>query len=177
MSERPTVLLVDDDEVFISRLAKSLRLRGYEVRTASGLTEAVEKAMADSPELAVVDLRMNDGSGLDVLKALKALDATTQVLLLTGFGSMAVAVQAMRLGAISVISKPVDADDIVRSFSPELTQVNETVPVPSLARAEWEHIARILAECDNNISEAARRLNIHRRSLQRKLQKPPSDLQ
>jgi two-component system, response regulator RegA len=178
MSEAATVLLVDDDEYFVLRLAHSLELRGYAVRTATGVAAATALARQESPELAVVDFRMADGNGLDLLKALKSLDDMTQIVILTGFGSMAVAVEAMRLGATSVISKPVDADDILRAFSlsPQAETDNVTTAVPSLARAEWEHIARVLSECEHNISEAARRLGIHRRSLQRKLQKPPFDL-
>jgi two-component system, response regulator RegA len=175
MSTGLSFLVVDDDDVFRERLSMALSRRGYDVSTAATVKQALAMAAIETPELAVVDLRMTDGLGLEVLSALKKADPNTQVVLLTGFGSMAVAVQAMRLGATHVLAKPVDADDVLNAFHSEHRHPPQDA-TPSLARAEWEHISRVLAECGQNVSEAARRLGIHRRSLQRKLQKPPFDL-
>jgi two-component system response regulator RegA len=172
----PSILIVDDDQALRERLARAFRDRGYEATTAAGYAEAVARARSESPELAVVDLRMPDGSGLELLKALKALDPATQVVVLTGYGSIATAVEAVRLGATHYVPKPADADDILAAFArgerPPPAPPQDFQP-PTLARAEWEHIQRVLGDCDGNISEAARRLGIHRRSLQRKLQKHP----
>lgn len=173
----PSILIVDDDEVLRERLARAFRDRRYEAVTARGIQDAVELARRESPELAVVDLRMQDGNGLELLKALKEIDPATQVVVLTGYGSIATAVQAVRMGATHYVPKPADADDILAAFQRGETPAAEAAPLdfkpPTLARAEWEHIHRVLSDCNGNISEAARRLGIHRRSLQRKLQKHP----
>lgn len=169
-----TLLLVDDSEVLRERLATAFRNRGFEVRTASNAEEAIALAGEDSPELAVVDLRMPGKSGLELLRELKKIDPATKVVMVTGFGSIATAVEAMRLGASNYVSKPADADDIMAAFARAEVPPDEPLPnyeTPTLARAEWEHINRVLSDCGGNISEAARRLGIHRRSLQRKLQK------
>lgn len=184
--DRPTVLLVDDDEAFRERLARALRDRGYEVRTADGYDTALQLARADSPEYAVVDLRMPGRSGLEVVRDLAALDSSTRIVILTGYGSIATAVDAVRLGAVQYLPKPADADDLVAAFQraalPPLAPLEPLVPpataatgysAPSLARAEYEHIQRVLRDCRGNISEAARRLGLPRRSLQRKLGKNP----
>jgi two-component system response regulator RegA len=174
---RPSLLIVDDDRVFCDRLARAFRERGYDVRTAGDVDEAVSAATIDSPELAVVDLRMPGRSGLELVRILKEIDPTTRTVVLTGYGSIATAVDAIRLGAVHYLSKPVDASDILTAFAraeaPPLEPPQSQHEAPSLARAEWEHINRVLSDCAGNISEAARRLGIHRRSLQRKLQKPP----
>jgi two-component system response regulator RegA len=178
-SDAPSLLLVDDDAVFRERLARAFRERGYEVTTAGDVEEALAAARLESPELAVVDLRMPGRSGLELVRELRALDASTRILVLTGYGSIATAVEAVRLGALNYVPKPADVDDLLialaRGLGEPSPQVAADVQAPSLARAEWEHIQRVLADCDGNISEAARRLGLHRRSLQRKLQKyPPS---
>ena len=178
--DRPSILIVDDEEIFRERLARALRDRGYDVQTAPGYDGALEIARVDSPEFAVVDLRMAGPSGLELVRELKKLDPATSVLVLTGYGSIATAVDAMRLGATSYLPKPADADEILAAFTRAGAPVgithSEDLTAPSLARAEWEHINRILSDCSGNVSEAARRLGIHRRSLQRKLQKrPPSE--
>ncbi len=175
MSEgAPTLLLVDDDEVLRARLATALRARGYDVRTAGGVDEATALARQESPELAVVDLRMPGRSGLELLRELLRQDPATRVLVLTGYGSIATAVEATRLGAVGYLQKPADADQIVAAFGAGQGAVaGAPIETPSLARAEWEHIQRVLSDCGGNISETARRLGIHRRSLQRKLQKYP----
>lgn len=175
-TEGCSVLLVDDDEVFRLRLARALTDRGYQVRTAPDADQAAALARVESPELAVVDLRMPGRSGLELVRDLVAIDATTRVLVLTGYGSIATAVDAMRLGACHYLAKPVDADELLAAFeqaSRPIGEVAEALAAPSLARAEWEHIQRVLSDCGGNISEAARRLGMHRRSLQRKLQKYP----
>ena len=166
----PSLLLVDDDATYRERLAKAITRRGYEVRTAANAAAAVALAEADSPEFAVLDLRMPGESGLDLLRRLMAIDSTTTVLRLTGYGSIATAMEAVRLGAVNYLTKPADVDDILAAFDPE-TQASGTNPgmeTPSLARVEWEHLQRVLKDCDGNLSEAARRLGMHRRSLQRK---------
>jgi len=172
-----SMLIVDDDPVFRETLARALQRRGFEVRSAADCESALALAREDSPEMAVVDLHMPERSGLELLRALKAIDPSTRVVVLTGYGSIATAIDAMRLGATYYLPKPADADDVLHAFArgeaPPLETPPAALPVPSLARAEWEHIHRVLADCGGNISEAARRLGIHRRSLQRKLQKYP----
>lgn len=174
---RPSILLADDDAILRERLARSLERRGFDVRCAGDYDEALDLAHEDSPEFAVVDLRMPGRSGLELLRDLKAVDPSTEVIMLTGYGSIATAVDAVRLGAANYVPKPADADDIVAAFergsNPALEGVSTEYQAPTLARAEWEHINRVLSDCGGNISEAARRLGIHRRSLQRKLQKYP----
>jgi two-component system response regulator RegA len=178
--DKPSILIVDDDEVYRNRLARAFVDRGYDVRTAQDYDAAVAAAQTDSPELAVVDLKMPGKSGLELVKALVEIDPATKAVVLTGYGSIATAIDAVRLGAAYYLSKPADADDIVQAFAraeapPLEPPAGEELKAPSLARAEWEHINRVLSDAGGNISEAARRLGIHRRSLQRKLQKyPPS---
>ncbi len=167
---RPSLLLVDDDAVYRERLAKAIASRGYEVFTAASAEEGMALAEIESPEFAVLDMRMPGKSGLELLRRLVAIDPTTRVLLLTGYGSIATALEAVRLGAVHYLTKPVDVDDILDAFYPK-EQAFETavdLETPSLARVEWEHIQRVLHDCDGNLSEAARRLGMHRRSLQRK---------
>ncbi len=172
-----SILLVDDDALFRERLARALRERGYEVRTAADVGDAVAEAEADSPELAVVDLRLPTGSGLVVLQRLLALDPGTKVVVLTGYGSVTTAVEAIRLGACDYLQKPAQVPDILaaleRRADEALVPTASAAQTPSLARAEWEYLHRVMADCSGNVSEAARRLKIHRRSLQRKLQKKP----
>ena len=173
----PSILIVDDDEVYRKRLARAFVDRGYDVRTAHDYDSALVSAREDSPELAVLDLKMPGKSGLELVQALRDIDPATKTVVLTGYGSIATAIDAVRLGATYYLSKPADADDIVAAFArgeaPPLTPPETEYRAPSLARAEWEHINRVLSDCGGNISEAARRLGIHRRSLQRKLQKYP----
>lgn len=171
-----TILLADDSQLFRERLARAFRERGFHVQTAGNYDEAMTVAREQPPRLAVVDLRMPGKSGLELVRDLIALSADTRVLVLSGFGSIATAVDAVKLGAVNFLPKPADADDILAAFERSDVSLPEEVSpdvadVPSLARAEWEHIHRILADCEGNISEAARRLGIHRRSLQRKLRK------
>ena len=176
---KPSILIDDDDQAFRRRLARAFEDRGYDASTAGDYDEAVALARVDSPELAVVDLKMPGRSGLELVQALRAIDPATKIVVLTGYGSIATAIDAVRLGATYYLPKPADLDDIVAAFArgeaPPLEPPEPDYQAPSLARAEWEHINRVLSDCGGNISEAARRLGIHRRSLQRKLQKyPPS---
>jgi two-component system response regulator RegA len=171
-----SLLLVDDDTVLRRRLARAFQERGFAVREAGGVADALALAREESPELAVVDLRVPDGDGLDVLRALKRIDPTTIVVMLTGYGSIANALEAVRLGAAHYLTKPADVDELIAAFAREPSDDEsprgEHAP-PTLARVEWEHIQRVLTDCGGNVSEAARRLGIHRRSLQRKLSKYP----
>ena len=176
-SARVSVLVVDDDEVFRMRLARALEDRGLAVTTAGDHASALAEARRDSPELAVVDLKMPGRSGLEVVRDLRALDAGTRVLVLTGYGSIATAVEAIKMGAVHYLPKPADCDEILAALGVTAGDAGgpagEPATTPTLARAEWEHIQRVLTDCGGNISEAARRLGIHRRSLQRKLGKYP----
>ncbi|MFI5184066.1 MAG: response regulator transcription factor [Vicinamibacteria bacterium] len=171
-----SVLVVEDDEVLRGRLARAFRERGYEAREAKDVADALDQARDETPEYVVVDLRMPGASGLEVVREIKALDPATVVVVLTGYGSIATAVEAVRLGAAHYLTKPADVDDIVAAFGradgPEAVSAVEPT-VPSLARVEWEHINRVLTDCGGNVSKAARLLGIHRRSLQRKLTKYP----
>lgn len=173
MNARRTLLVVDDDDVLRGRLVRAFDDRGFDARGAATVDDALAAAHLDPPELAVVDLRIGRGSGLDVVAGLLAAEAQTRVVVLTGYGSIATAVEAMRRGAVHYLTKPADADDILRAFGgPDGAAVDDD-SAPSLARVEWEHLQRVVADADNNISLAARRLGMHRRSLQRKLQKHP----
>jgi len=175
MKESAKVLLVDDSFALRERLARAFRDRGFDVRTAANYDEAMAAVNEEPPDMAVVDLKMPGKSGLELLRDIKLQAAAVRVLVLTGFGSIATTVDALRLGAVNFLPKPADADDILAAFqraeAKALEAPAEGHDVPSLARVEWEHIHRVLAECGGNISEAARRLGIHRRSLQRKLRK------
>lgn len=166
----PTLLLVDDDPVFRRRLAAALAARGMEVRCAGDVAEAVALARQESPELALVDLRMPGGSGLELVRELKAIDPSTQVVVLTGYGSIATALEAVRLGARHYLTKPAEVDEILAAFGNQRPGPATPLPsaTPSLDLVEWEHLQRVLADCAGNLSEAARRLGMHRRSLQRK---------
>ncbi len=175
--DAPSILIVDDDDTLRERLARALEERGLDTRTASGPDEATELARRDSPELALLDLNMPEGSGLHLITALKEIDESTKIVVLTGYGSIATALDAVRLGAVHYLQKPADADDVLAAFQraedPPSIEPNPGFSAPTLARAEWEHINRVLSDCAGNVSEAARRLGIHRRSLQRKLKKYP----
>ena len=176
-----SILLVDDDEVFRHRLARAFRDRGWDVSEGADMDGALAAAADETPEFVVVDLRLPAGSGLEVVRRLRALDATTVIVVLTGYGSIATALDALRLGAAHYLTKPADVDDLLAAFAradPARLDIPLSTPdpvtdTPSLARVEWEHINRVLADSGGNISEAARRLRLHRRSLQRKLAKYP----
>jgi two-component system response regulator RegA len=169
-----SILVVDDDDRFRERLVRAFADRGHDAQGARDAAEARSFAEADSPEWAVVDLRMPGSSGLEVLRELLAIDPATRIVVLTGYGSIATAVEAVRLGAVDYLTKPADADQILAALSGVRPRDGERVgDVPSLARVEWEHIQRVLADCQGNVTQAAKALGLHRRSLQRKLGKYP----
>jgi two-component system response regulator RegA len=174
----PVVLIVDDDEVFRKRLCRALQERGWEAHHAGNAKETIDAAVRISPDLVLLDLKMPDTSGLQLIEEIKAVDTTIMVIMLTGYGSIATATQALKLGADHYLSKPVDADQILATWTEMGTPspaLKVPTSVPSLARVEWEHIQRVLSDCAGNITQAAKLLGIHRRSLQRKLAKyPPS---
>ena len=181
-----TLLIVEDDDVLRPRLARAFRERGFEVREAPDVDGALETASGDPPEYALVDLRLGTRSGLEVVRGLAELDPATVIVVLTGYGSIATALEAVRLGATHYLTKPADVDDVLAAFArgaSGATATSEPAPVvdaggpdstPTLARVEWEHINRVLSDCGGNVSQAARILGIHRRSLQRKLAKYPT---
>jgi two-component system response regulator RegA len=170
-----TLLLVDDDETYRARLARSLSLRGRRVLEASGPPTALRLVEAKgAPDEAVLDVRMPDGSGIDLLRALLEAHPKTRVVVLTGYGYIAGAVEAVRIGAIDYLTKPADADEIVATLDGKRA-APDVVELPTLARVEHEHINRALATAGGNVSRAARMLRIERKSLQRKLARnPPS---
>lgn len=170
--DRISFLLVDDDAVFRDTLAHALTRRGFEVRVAGSRAEALAVCESFSPERAVLDLRMPGGSGLELLRELKALDPHTQVVLLSGFGTIPTAIDAIKLGALNFLTKPLEPGELLAAFG-DTPAPPGTEALPSLDRVEWEYVQRALAECEGNVSEAARRLGLHRRTLQRKLQKLP----
>lgn len=175
-TDKPSLLLVDDDQMFCQVLSAALERRGFSVHVAHSVSEGITAAESDPPEYAVVDLKMPGPSGLELVRKLKDLDPHTRIVVLTGYASIATAVEAIKLGAVHYLAKPADADEVVAAFqrdSGNATVAVEAKPLP-LSRLEWEHIQKVLAECDGNISETARRLGMHRRTLQRKLAKRPA---
>lgn len=173
------MLVVDDDEIFRTRLQKALAARGIETFAAPSAAEAQRLARESRPQWALVDLRMPGMGGLELVRALHAMDEQMQIVVLTGYGTIATAVEAVRAGAADYLTKPVDTDQILGAFEkannndPEEPLTLPDAQTPSLARVEWDYIHRVLSDCGGNISQAARKLGIHRRSLQRKLQKLP----
>ena len=174
-----TILLVDDENLFRERLQRAFVNRGFTVFEAADYHEAVARIKEHRPDMAVVDLRMPGKSGLEVVKKAKKMHPDMAIVVLTGYGSIATATEAIRLGADSYLPKPADVDDILHAFSGasglETVGSDTDFDTPSLARAEWEHINRVLTDCNGNISEAAKRLGLHRRTLQRKLYKYAPD--
>jgi two-component system response regulator RegA len=175
LDDRPDLLIADDDVTFCSVLARALEARGFAVRVAHDVPQAFALAEQEPPEHAVVDLNMPGPSGLELVRRLKALDGNTRIVVLTGYGSIATAVEAIKLGAVHYLAKPADADEIVATLYRDSGDAGIAVsPQPmSVDRLEWEHIQKVLGECSGNISETARRLGMHRRTLQRKLAKRP----
>lgn len=171
----PTILVVEDDDPFRSVLVRAFEARGFDAVGVADGASGIEAARRDSPEMAVVDLRLPDQSGLDVVRELKAIDPTTVIVVLTGYGSIATALEAVRLGAVHYLTKPTEPDRILAAFERGLAARPRELPLetPTLARVEWEHLNRVLTDCEGNVSEAARVLQMHRRSLQRKLSRRP----
>ncbi|OSP54668.1 ActR/PrrA/RegA family redox response regulator transcription factor [Pseudoruegeria sp. SK021] len=172
IGDDPTLLLVDDDEPFLKRLTRAMEKRGFVVENAGSVAAGKAIATARPPAYAVVDLRLEDGNGLDVVEVLRAKRPDCRVVVLTGYGAIATAVAAVKIGATDYLSKPADANDITSAL---LARLDELPPPPenpmSADRVRWEHIQRVYELCDRNVSETARRLNMHRRTLQRILAK------
>ncbi|MDP3898020.1 MAG: ActR/PrrA/RegA family redox response regulator transcription factor [Mesorhizobium sp.] len=167
-----SLLIVDDDRPFLTRLARAMEGRGFIVETAESVEEAIAKAKANPPAYAVVDMRLADGNGLDVVAAIREKRADSRTIILTGYGNIATAVTAVKLGAIDYLSKPADADDIVAALTRTASDPIMPPENPMSAdRVRWEHIQRVYEMCERNVSETARRLNMHRRTLQRILAK------
>lgn len=172
IGEDRSMLLVDDDDSFLRRLAKAMEKRGFEIETAGTVVEGKSIAIARPPAFAVVDLRLEDGNGLDVVEALRERRPDSRIVVLTGYGAIATAVAAVKIGATDYLSKPADATDIINAL---LATAEDMPPPPenpmSADRVRWEHIQRVYELCDRNVSETARRLSMHRRTLQRILAK------
>ncbi|WP_200844356.1 ActR/PrrA/RegA family redox response regulator transcription factor [Rhizobium sp. 18065] len=168
----PSLLIVDDDAPFLRRLARAMESRGFVVDLAGSVAEGIAKAKSAPPSYAVVDLRLGDGNGLDVIEAIRERRMDTRIIVLTGYGNIATAVTAVKLGALDYLSKPADADDIFLALTQRPGEKAEIPENPMSAdRVRWEHIQRVYESCERNVSETARRLNMHRRTLQRILAK------
>jgi len=170
-----SILLVDDEDHFRERLARAFMKRGYTVFQASDVAQALDMIKNKQPDWALVDLKMPGKSGLDLIREAKEFLPFLKIVVLTGYGSIATATEAIKLGAMYYLPKPADVDEILNAFGRDQEPPGDSdqpeFEVPSLARAEWEHIQRVLNDCDNNITAAAQKLGIHRRTLQRKLYK------
>lgn len=167
-----SLLLVDDDEPFLRRLARAMEKRGFEPVVAESVAQGTTVVATNPPAYAVIDLRLEDGNGLDIVEALRTKRPEARIVVLTGYGAIATAVAAVKIGATDYLSKPADANDVTNA----LLARDETKPPPpdnpmSADRVRWEHIQRVFELCDRNVSETARRLNMHRRTLQRILAK------
>jgi two-component system, response regulator RegA len=167
-----TLLIVEDDKLFLQRLARAMESRGFAVRTAESVAEGLSQVEQSAPAYAVVDMRLGDGNGIDVISALKKRRPEARGIVLTGYGNIATAVNAVKLGAVDYLAKPADADDVIAA----LLAMEGGKPTPpenpmSADRVRWEHIQRVYELCGRNVSETARRLNMHRRTLQRILAK------
>ncbi|MGZ5811644.1 MAG: ActR/PrrA/RegA family redox response regulator transcription factor [Xanthobacteraceae bacterium] len=167
-----SLLIVEDDKSFLQRLARAMETRGFVVTTAESVADGLFQVEKAAPAFAVVDMRLGDGNGLDVISAMKRRRPEARAIILTGYGNIATAVNAVKLGAVDYLAKPVDADDVVAAL---LAFDNKKIEPPenpmSADRVRWEHIQRIYELCGRNVSETARRLNMHRRTLQRILAK------
>jgi len=173
-NDQAELLLVDDDKTFCQVLARALERRGYAVTVANSVEQAIPLAQSNPPEFAVVDLKMDGASGLALVQMLHELDPATRIVMLTGYASIATAVAAIKLGATQYLAKPVNADEIVAAFGHQPSaDYRINAQISTVERLEWEHIQRVLHEHNGNISATARALNMHRRTLQRKLVKQP----
>jgi two-component system response regulator RegA len=168
-----TLLIVEDDRAFLARLARAMEARGFEVEAAGSVEEGLASLKRRPPAFAVVDMRLDDGNGIDVIAALKDVRPDSRAVVLTGYGNIATAVTAVKIGAVDYLAKPADADDVYNAL---VASANAKAPPPpenpmSADRVRWEHIQRVYELCNRNVSETARRLNMHRRTLQRILAK------
>jgi two-component system response regulator RegA len=167
-----TLLIVDDDRPFCDRLARAMAARGFEPRTAVGVADSLAAIEMSAPSFAVIDLKLGDGSGLDVIRALKERRSEARAIILTGYGAIANAVIAVKLGAFDYLAKPVNADEIVLALTEErVDRVDNPEHPMSADRVRWEHIQRVFESSDRNVTETARQLSMHRRTLQRILAK------
>lgn len=167
-----TLLIVEDDHPFAARLSRAMEARGFVVELAKTAEEGMRKIEDAPPQFAVVDMRLGDGNGLDVIARLKEKNTDARAIVLTGYGNLATAVTAIKLGAVDYLAKPADADHVASALMARPGQKAEPPQNPiSADRARWEHIQRVFEDCDRNVSETARRLNMHRRTLQRILAK------
>ena len=167
-----TLLILDDDKPFLSRLARAMEARGFQVATAESVREGLESIEREPPAFAIVDMRLLDGNGLDVISQLKAKRPEARGIILTGYGNIVTAVTAVKLGAFDYLAKPADADEIYSALIATRSDRAELPENPMSAdRVRWEHIQRVFEQCDRNVSETARRLRMHRRTLQRILSK------
>lgn len=168
-----TLLLVDDDKPFLTRLARAMEARGFEVMAAESVADGIASLRRAPPAFAVVDLRLGDGSGLDVIEALHQARPDARAIVLTGYGNIATAVTAVKLGAIDYLAKPADADAVYGALMAQAAEQRAALPENPMSadRVRWEHIQRVFELCNRNVSETARRLNMHRRTLQRILAK------
>lgn len=170
--ENRTLLIVDDDRPFLQRLARAMESRDFLVDTAESIAEGLAKVKSSPPAYAVVDMRLGDGNGLDVIEEIRSRRPECKAIILTGYGNIATAVTAVKMGAVDYLSKPADADDVYTALMREPEEKAEPPENPMSAdRVRWEHIQRVFELCDRNVSETARRLNMHRRTLQRILAK------
>jgi two-component system response regulator RegA len=168
------LLVVDDDDTFRERMMKSFTLRAVECVGANSGEEAIAVARVLVPDAAVIDMKMPGMGGLALIDALRAVAPAIRIVMLTGFGTITTAVEAMRRGAVEYLTKPADADDVLGALAGRLVGIDKpTADPPTLAEVEWEHMHRVLRDANGNVSEAARRLRMHRKSLQRKLERPP----
>ena len=166
------LLIVEDDRPFLNRLARAMEARGFAVRAAATISEGIKEVETRPPSHAVIDLRLDDGNGMDVVEALRAKREDSRVIVLTGYGNIATAVSAVKLGAVDYLAKPADADDIYAALTRDPVEKPPPPENPMSAdRVRWEHIQRVYELCDRNVSETARRLSMHRRTLQRILAK------
>jgi two-component system response regulator RegA len=170
--EDNTLLIVDDDRAFLARLARAMETRGFEVEAAASVEDGLSSLRRRPPAFAVVDMRLDDGNGIDVIAALKDVRPEARAVVLTGYGNIATAVTAVKLGAVDYLAKPADADDVYNALVASTTLKAPPPENPMSAdRVRWEHIQRVYELCNRNVSETARRLNMHRRTLQRILAK------
>jgi two-component system response regulator RegA len=171
------ILLVDDEELTRDRLARTFTKKGYTVYAAANLNKALELIKKHCPKIIITELKLPDCSGLEFITMAKELNSDSQIIILTGYGSIATATKAIKLGAVDYLTKPANAEEILNVIAKENNTANHYLPndhpVPSLARVEWEHLNRVLNDCGGNISITAKKLNVHRRTLQRKLNKYP----
>lgn len=170
--EDNTLLIVDDDKAFLQRLARAMEARGFVVEAAGSVEEGLASLKRRPPAFAVVDMRLDDGNGIDVIAALKELRPESRAVVLTGYGNIATAVTAVKIGAVDYLAKPADADDVYNALTASPNDKPQPPENPMSAdRVRWEHIQRVYELCNRNVSETARRLNMHRRTLQRILAK------